>query len=730
MQWVTVDQIDYLIIAKTETIIKYFNESITTVSPRNCILFGGNRFDATHPRTPIYAKSIIIPYSVHKIVDPHHFTDILLKSLVFEFGSELLSLGSSTFRRSQLKSVFLPQSLSFIGQDPFSGCDSLSLIYFDCHSSLPLLHSSVFSSCKCLTAITIPASVRKIHSFAFGDCSRLSSVSFELPSKCCCFATSAFENCSLLKSVFLPPSVEVIDPSLWSDIAYIPHYSARDSSHFCVENDCLLGANGRQLIQYHDSSPTFCVGENIAFLSAGSFMLSKRLTTLVFDSQSRVQRLPAFCFLKSVRLCSVQVPKSVRVICEHCFEKCSELAKVAFESPPAIRTIESEAFCNCRRLASFTVPSSVSTLGDSVFSGCSGLLLVIFEPQSHLTEIPDQLFQGCHLLKTLQLPDSVIKIARSAFADSGVTSLTGADCMMHMSVLIRHGMTLHCFGSPSKVTIPSTVRKIADCQFTNTFSIVDLSFEEGLEHIGRKAFQGCHGLQTLTFPASLKIIGKSAFYCCESLFHIKFAPGSQLECIQMKAFANNDLEIVIVPSTVREIDPSAFDPDGWRFMRFDGPPPLLITRGFLCSADSRIVLRGFAERGPVVIPAGIAVIGPGAFIDVGLRPGISDCPWGISPETVIVPSSVETFGDRCFEGCTWMTTITFNDRSELKRIAERAFAKCGLTSITIPASTEEIDGSAFVGCPLIEIEVAPGYRSFLSQNIHDKREGLSQKLEK
>jgi hypothetical protein len=35
-----------------------------------------------------------------------------------------------------------------------------------------------------------------------------------------------------------------------------------------------------------------------------------------------------------------------------------------------------------------------------------------------------------------------------------------------------------------------------------------------------------------------------------------------------------------------------------------------------------------------------------------------------------------------------------------------------LKSITIPASTEEIDGSAFVGCPHIEIEVAPGNRNF------------------
>jgi hypothetical protein len=37
---------------------------------------------------------------------------------------------------------------------------------------------------------------------------------------------------------------------------------------------------------------------------------------------------------------------------------------------------------------------------------------------------------------------------------------------------------------------------------------------------------------------------------------------------------------------------------------------------------------------------------------------------------------------------------------------------CKLHSITIPALTEEIDGSAFVDCPSISIQVAPGNLNF------------------
>jgi hypothetical protein len=41
---------------------------------------------------------------------------------------------------------------------------------------------------------------------------------------------------------------------------------------------------------------------------------------------------------------------------------------------------------------------------------------------------------------------------------------------------------------------------------------------------------------------------------------------------------------------------------------------------------------------------------------------------------------------------------------------------CKLHSITIPAGTEGIDGSAFVNCPFISIQVAPG-------SLHFKVEG-------
>jgi hypothetical protein len=178
----------------------------------------------------------------------------------------------------------------------------------------------------------------------------------------------------------------------------------------------------------------------------------------------------------------------VRVIGEHCFESCSELMEVHFESPPTIHTIQSYAFSGCSGLTDFTVPSSVSTLGDGVFCFCSELSSVIFETPSRLTEIPAGIFQGCYLLKSLHLPDSVQTIGGSVFERSGITSVAGANCLMCGFLFVHFQTAVRCFGEPSNIKIPCTVRDIGARAFYSVYSMRDLSFEEGTVRIGASAF--------------------------------------------------------------------------------------------------------------------------------------------------------------------------------------------------------------------------------------------------
>jgi hypothetical protein len=80
---------------------------------------------------------------------------------------------------------------------------------------------------------------------------------------------------------------------------------------------------------------------------------------------------------------------------------------------------------------------------------------------------------------------------------------------------------------------------------------------------------------------------------------------------------------------------------------------------------------------------------------------------------ITIPSSVEILGDRCFEHCPELATVDFEEISKLKEIGERAFASSGIRSITLPASVNEMDGSAFAGCSLGKIDFDPGNRRFV-----------------
>jgi hypothetical protein len=78
-----------------------------------------------------------------------------------------------------------------------------------------------------------------------------------------------------------------------------------------------------------------------------------------------------------------------------------------------------------------------------------------------------------------------------------------------------------------------------------------------------------------------------------------------------------------------------------------------------------------------------------------------------------VPESIEVIGDHSFENCVNIETIKFDGLWRLKVIGDRDFAGCSLLhSITIPALTEQLDGSAFANCLIVEIQVAPGNVNF------------------
>ena len=90
-------------------------------------------------------------------------------------------LGAHAFYNSSLTTITLPDSITWIGDNVFSGCKNLTSITLG--RDLSWIDRYAFSGCESLTEIVIPQSVNTINEGAFGDCTNLLVIYCEAISK-------------------------------------------------------------------------------------------------------------------------------------------------------------------------------------------------------------------------------------------------------------------------------------------------------------------------------------------------------------------------------------------------------------------------------------------------------------------------------------------------------------------------------------------------------------------
>ncbi|MBF1571190.1 MAG: leucine-rich repeat domain-containing protein, partial [Prevotella sp.] len=107
---------------------------------------------------------------------------------------------------SALTSVTIPNSVTTIGGEAFSGCKALTSVTIS--NSVKTIGVLAFYNCSALTSVNIPNSITEIGGSAFEDCSSLTSVN--IPNSVTTIENWAFRGCSALTSVNIPNSVTTI----------------------------------------------------------------------------------------------------------------------------------------------------------------------------------------------------------------------------------------------------------------------------------------------------------------------------------------------------------------------------------------------------------------------------------------------------------------------------------------------------------------------------------------
>ena len=164
--------------------------------------------------------------------------------------------------------------------------------------------------------------------------------------------------------------------------------------------------------------------------------------------------------------------------------------------------------------------------------------------------------KGCVVPKdvtSVRFHPSVVEVEYEAFRD----------CNKLRKVLFNDGLQKigrqafeKCTSLP-KIKLPSTVTEIGSYAFYHCSNLREVVLSDGLQKIGIGSFSCCTSLSSITLPATVAEIGAHTFQFCSNLGEVVLNDG--LKWIGCNAFYNcTSLSIITLPSTVTDIGREAF----------------------------------------------------------------------------------------------------------------------------------------------------------------------------
>ena len=250
----------------------------------------------------------------------------------------------------------------------------------------------------------------------------------------------------------------------------------------------------------------------------------------------------------------------------------SEINKVVIKS--GVTNVGTSAFVDCSKLSSVTLASSVTKIGSDAFNACGSLKNIVLP--NALTTIGDRSFQATNI-KKITFPSTIQDIGMMAFLNAGLDTviceaITPPSLGLYafgystMDILYVHNVETYkndaswrnkfkeiqkidgssyeeeeeelggTCGTNVKWTYKGGVLTISGDGAMNDFynywgeapwheyvkDITSIEIEEGITHIGDRAFCGCNNnaFTSITLPSTLIAIGMSAFGSCRNLSEV------------------------------------------------------------------------------------------------------------------------------------------------------------------------------------------------------------------
>ena len=518
-------------------------------------------------------------------------------------------IGESAFKGSAVTSVSMPEGITSIDYNAFSGCQNLETVALP--ESLTIFGFRAFESCKLLKTIKIPSGVTAIPGSCFYCCSSLESVT--IPEGVMTIGQYAFLGCNL-KELTLPSTVTMIGSrafvsnnrfqSITCNATTPPSLGENAFNHnisTTVKVPLSSIAAYRQaegwknFTNYYGGEViadgiTYRIDENDAMVAAAEATLTEANipSSVEFEgNQYPVIKINDEVFSGNTNLTSVTLPESLTTLGDRAFYTCKSLKTIKI--PSGVTAIPDYCFNHCLSLESVTIPEGVTTIGDGAFFGCNlkeltlpstvtmieiGAFLSNNRCQSitcNATTPPnlgENVF-GYNASTTVKVPLQSIAAYRQAVGWKNFANYYGGEVVadgITYRINEKEAMVVVAEATLTEANILSAVEfegnqypviKINDNVFADNTNLKAVTLPEGLVEIGAFAFNGCQNLGSVALPESLTTLGSYAFYSCKLLKTIKIPSG--VTTIPYGCFLECSLlESVTIPEGVTTIGEFAF----------------------------------------------------------------------------------------------------------------------------------------------------------------------------
>ena len=314
--------------------------------------------------------------------------------------------------------------------------------------------------------------------------------------------------------------------------------------------------------------PSEIDGQTIVSIGQSAFQDRKNLVSVTIPDT--VTSIGDYAFYGCEKLESLTLPNSLESIGYGAFSRCDSLKEARL--PSSLQTLGDFAFFGCSELESVTIPDSLTSIGHGVFSWSNRLFEVIISPDHPayaygnyaLTDKRDQTL--VHYIGPIQIdyevPQGIEKIGDDAFAYRDFKSIV---LPQGVKVIGDRAFTSTNLG---KIIIPDSVTSIGFKAFYSTKSLKSIRIPASVTEIGGNNFSWCNMEKIEVDPANPvfemqdnMLINKAEH---KLVFHLDLDRGAVrvpegIEIIGRGAFENSaQMKDVILPDTVREIGEDAF----------------------------------------------------------------------------------------------------------------------------------------------------------------------------